>query len=75
MIDHYLLVNIGWLEDRRIHNPLIHIDLIEVNVWIQNDDTEDGIANDLVRAGIPQDRIVLGFHEPDVRKYREFAGA
>ncbi len=73
--DHYLLVNVGWLTDRRIHNALIHIDIINGKVWIQNDDTEDGIANDLVRAGIPKDHIVLGFQEPEVRGYTEFATA
>jgi hypothetical protein len=73
--DHYLLVNVGWLRDRRIHGDIVHIDIIDGKVWIQYDGTEDGIANDLVRAGIPKDRIVLGFQEPDVRQYTEFAVA
>jgi len=29
--------------------------------------------NDLIAAGIPKDKIVLGFHSPDVRPYTEFA--
>jgi hypothetical protein len=73
--DHYLLVNVGWLGDRRIHGDIIHIDIIDGKVWIQYDGTEDGIANDLVRAGIPKDRVVLGFHQPEVRQYTEFATA
>jgi hypothetical protein len=40
---------------------------------IHEDGLEDGIASDLVRAGIPKDKIVLGFHPPEVRPYTEFA--
>jgi hypothetical protein len=42
-------------------------------VWIQHDGTEDGIANELLQAGIPHEHIVLGFHPPDQRKYTPFA--
>ena len=73
--DHYLLVNVGWRDNRRIHGSLVHIDLINGKVWIQRDGTEHGIANDFVEAGIPKDQIVLGFREPEVRQYTEFAVA
>ena len=43
--------------------------------WIQQDGTEDGIATDLMVAGIPKERIVLGFKRPESRKYTEFAVA
>ena len=42
-------------------------------IWIQRDGTEDGIANDLVSAGIPKDQIVLGFHPLEIRPYTEYA--
>jgi hypothetical protein len=35
--------------------------------------TEEGIANDLVAAGIPKGHIILGFKAPEIRKYTEFA--
>ena len=73
--DRYLLVNVGWLGDRRIHGSIVHIDIIGGKVWIQRDGTEHGIANDLVSAGIPKQQIVLGFREPEVRPYTEFAVA
>jgi len=41
--------------------------------WIEEDWTEDGIANDLVRAGVPKEDIVLAFHEPTMRQYTDFA--
>lgn len=73
--DHYLLVNVGWFGDRRIHGDIVHLDIIDGKVWIQYDGTEDGIANELVRAGVPKERIVLGFQQPEVRQYTEFAVA
>jgi hypothetical protein len=73
--DHYLLVNVGWHNDRRIHGGLVHIDIINGKVWIQRDGTEHGIANDLVKAGIPKEQIVLGFRSPEIRKHTEFAVA
>jgi hypothetical protein len=43
--------------------------------WIEEDWTEDGIAADLVRAGVPKEDIVLAFHEPGMRQYTDFAAA
>jgi XisI protein len=54
---------------------LIHVEIIDSKVWIQVDGTEDGIAQDLVQAGIPKEDIVLGFHEPSIRPHTGFAVA
>lgn len=56
-----------------MHGCLVHVELIGDKVWIHRDGLEDGIANDLVRAGIPKSQIVLGFHPPEVRPHTEFA--
>lgn len=42
-------------------------------VWVQHDGTEVGIADELVKLGVPKEDIVLAFHEPLVRKYTGFA--
>lgn len=73
--EHYEMVHIGWHKDTRIHGCVIHIDIRGDKIWIQHDGTESGIASELVEAGIPKDKIVLGFHAPDVRKYTEYAVA
>ncbi len=73
--DHYLLMLVGWDKGERVHGCLVHIDIINGKLWIQRDGTEDGIANELVRAGIPKEHIVLAFRSPDTRKYTEFAVA
>lgn len=71
----YLLLYQGWDGIRRVHHALLHLELRDGKVWIQHDGTEDGIANELIELGVPKDRIVLGFHHPDERKYTEFAVA
>jgi hypothetical protein len=71
----YLLVNVGWDNGKRVHGSLVHIDIVDGKVWIQRDGTEHGIAKDLVGAGIPKDRIVLGFRPPEVRQHTEYAVA
>ncbi len=71
--DQYLIISQGWQNKNRHHSCLLPVEIIKGKVWIQCDNTEDGIANDLVVAGIPKQDIVLGFHEPNVRQYTGFA--
>jgi len=72
---HYLLMSMGWEQDRRVYFPAIHIDVTGDKVWLQCDNTSAVIADELVAAGIPQERIVLGFRPPDVRAYTGFGSA
>jgi hypothetical protein len=73
--DHYLLVKAGWDGDRRVYGCLVHVDIREEKIWIQYDGIEYGMANELVDAGVPKERIVLAFKPPYVRPYTEFAPA
>lgn len=71
----YIVMTLGWQGEERVHGCIIHIEIIDGKIWIQRDGTEYGIANELVAAGIPKDKIVLAFHPEDVRQYTEFAVA
>ncbi len=71
--DRYLLVDVGWRGSQRVHGTLVHVDISEGRIWIQYDGTEYGIANHLVEAGVPRDRIVLGFQPPAFRPHTGFA--
>jgi hypothetical protein len=73
--DRYLILSEGWSGQYHLHSCLIHIEIINDKVWIQLDNTEDGIAEELILAGIPKQDIVLGFHEPEIRPYTGFAVA
>jgi len=72
---HYELLHSGWANGYRIHGPVIHIDIKNGKIWIQHDGTEYGVANNLVEAGVPKDKIVLAFKPPEVRKYTDYAVA
>ena len=72
-MDHYELMHSGWVGVRRIHGPVLHIDIRHGKIWIQHDGTEDGVAEELVEAGIPRDRIVLAFKHPSRRPLTDYA--
>ncbi|MGK7945171.1 MAG: XisI protein [Microcystaceae cyanobacterium] len=69
----YLLMTIGWENEVKVHGCLVHLEIINDKIWIHRDGLEDGIASDLVRAGIPNSEIVLAFHPPNIRPFTEFA--
>jgi len=69
VLDHFELVECGWENRRYVHIVIFHIDVIEGKVWVQYDATDRPIATELIRAGIPKEDIVLGFHPPDVRAH------
>lgn len=71
--NNFLLITLGWEDDVQVHGCLVHIEVIGDKIWIHRDGLEDGIANELVKAGIPKTKIVLGFHPPNIRPYTEFA--
>lgn len=73
--DSYAVISQGWDKARRVHDFIMHLELINGKVWIQEDNTDLAIAEELERAGIPKHDIVLGFHPPDVRPYTEYAVA
>jgi hypothetical protein len=71
--DHYELVYAGWNGPYRIHGSVLHIDIRNGKIWIQQDGTEDGIAEELVKVGVPREDIVLAFKPPEVRQHTDFA--
>jgi len=71
----YLLLDSNWYGREYIHHTPIHIDIINGKIWIQYDDTEEGVATDLLEAGVPHHDIVLGFRPAELRPHTEFAVA
>ena len=70
---HYELMQCGWIGMRRVHGSVVHIDVRGDKGWIQHDGTNDHVAQRLMAEGIPQQRIVLGFHAPYKRPLTDFA--
>jgi len=71
--DRYLIVYIGWEDERQIYGCPIHIDIKDGKIWIERDFTEAGVANELVELGVPKTDIVLAFRSPFVRQFTDFA--
>jgi len=70
---HFLLMYIGWDGPRRVHHVAVHVEIRGEKVWLQCDNTDLVVAEDLVAAGIPRDAIVLGFRAQEVRPHTGFA--
>jgi hypothetical protein len=67
----YALVYLGWDRDRRVQKSALHLRVKNGKIWIEVDDTDRGIANALLRAGVPRQDIVLAFHAPELRRLAE----
>jgi hypothetical protein len=73
--DHYLWKSLAWVQGTRINNTHVYVRIINHKIYIEEDFTEEGIAADLLRAGIPKEDIVLAFHDPETRRLTDFAVA
>ena len=72
---HYMWLRLGWEDGKRVRYVIAYIRIRNGKFWIEEDWTEDGIASDLLREGIPRENIVLAFHDPETRKHTDFAAA
>jgi hypothetical protein len=71
----FQLVVIGWQGVERIYHVLFHLEIKENKVWVQEDNTEIGIATFLLNNGLTKQDIVLGFYSAPYRVHTEFAVA
>ncbi len=70
---HYQLISIGWHQQEFIYVVAFHFDIIDEKVWIQQNNTDVLIADELVEKGVAKSDIVLGFVAPKARAYSGFA--
>jgi XisI protein len=71
--DHYELIFVGWDRHRRVHGPVLHLDIIDGKIWIQHDGTDRPVALELEAAGVPKEDIVLAFHPREDRELTGYA--
>jgi hypothetical protein len=71
--DHYLLFDIGWQKSRRVHDCIFHLDIKDGKIWLQENNTDLEVDEELQEMGIMKDEIVVGFHHPSMRKYSDYA--
>ena len=66
--DRYLLLHVGWLGGQRIHSTVLHLDIIDEKIWIQCNNTELVLKDELMSLGVSEKDIVIGIQPPSVRK-------
>jgi hypothetical protein len=71
--DHYFWFHVGWQDKQRNFGVTVYLRIEQDKIWIEEDWTKQGIANELLEAGVPPEDIVLGFHHPSKRPFTEFA--
>lgn len=71
--DHYFWFHVGWDGKHRDFGVTVYLRIEQGKIWIEEDWTKQGIANELLDAGTPSEDIVLGFHHPSKRSLTEFA--
>lgn len=71
--NHYQVMNVGWEGHRRVYGCVLHLDIYQGKIWIQQNMTEMRVAQELVDLGVPKENIVLGFQIPEMRQYTDYA--
>jgi hypothetical protein len=72
--DHFQVLDLGWDEQgKRVFQPVIHIDIVNDKIWIQENITDVDLDTLFSAAGILPSEIVLGFHSPDLRELGIYA--
>jgi XisI protein len=71
--DHYLLLGVGWQQRKRVHHCILHFDIKDGKIWLQENNTDIEVDEDLIEMGISKQEIVIGFHHPTMREYSEYA--
>jgi hypothetical protein len=73
--NHFQLLLKGWSGYRHIFKIAFHLDIINEKIWLQQNNTELDIVDELMAKGVPKTDIVLGFIAPAERQYTDFAVA
>ena len=73
--DHYQWLRVGWTEMDRVYDCVMHFDIKDWKVWLQQNMTDQDPAAELVGMGVPREDIVLGFQPQDARPYTDYGVA
>ncbi len=71
----YQLLAIGWDKSERVFSVIFHADIVDEHIWIQEDNSEEGLAALLLEKGISPQDIVLAYYPEYHRQYTDFAVA
>jgi hypothetical protein len=75
MRDHYQLMRVGWKGLDRIYHTVLHFDIKDGKIWLQQNTTDIDVGQELIEMGIPKEDIVLGLHPAYKRPYTGYGVA
>ena len=64
---HYQLLRVGWHNKKFVHFCIFHFDIKNNKIWVQVNETEELIVDELVNRGVSPDDIILGFQPEYLR--------
>jgi hypothetical protein len=73
--DRYQLMRVGWQELKRVYYTIMHFDIKDGKIWIQQNMTDVDVGQELVNMGVSKQDIVLGLHPPYKRPYTGYGVA
>jgi XisI protein len=73
--DHYQWMNVGWDGLKRVYYCIMHFDIRDEKIWLQQNLTDQNPAAELLEMGVPREDIVLGLQPPSKRPYTDYGVA
>lgn len=69
---HYQSLLYGHQDDRFLFIVQFHFDIINDQIWLQQNNTDIDLGEELVNLGVPKSDIVLGFLSEFEREYSDY---
>ena len=66
--DRYLIMHNEWRNNYRIYGCAMQLDIINGQIWIQQNNTEIYVDRELIQQGVIPKDIIFGFRSPSIRK-------
>jgi hypothetical protein len=57
-------MRVGWKGLKRVYYTVLHFDIKDSKIWLQQNTTDIDVGQELLEMGIPKEDIVLGLHPP-----------
>jgi XisI protein len=69
----YQVIATGWENGQQVLRTVALLEITKNFIWVHADNTDYGIAEALIKKGIPKEEIVLAFYPPQYRHHSGFA--
>jgi hypothetical protein len=69
----YQVIATGWENGQQVLRTVALLEITKNLIWLHADNTDYGIAEALIKKGIPKEQIVLAFYPPQYRHHSGFA--